>query len=109
MIPFDVFIYHTYKYLNSYMYTQVKTCDMCQRGNRKMAQTYSELHPIPVKSPWYHIGIDFIGPITTSNNGNNLILTISDYCTKWVEAVAMNNKSTSLTAASLFKVGYYGL
>ena len=23
----------------------------------------SELHPVPVVSPWYHVGIDFIGPL----------------------------------------------
>ena len=27
-----------------------------------MTQT-QELHPLPVKTLWYHVGIDFIGPI----------------------------------------------
>ena len=31
----------------------------------------SNSHPVPVKSPWYHIGIDFIGPIDpTLSHGN---------------------------------------
>jgi len=56
----------------------------------KISSTMLELHPIPVKSPWYHIGIDFVGPITPlSHNGNRYILTLSDYFTKWVEAVAL--------------------
>lgn len=63
-----------------------------------------ELHPIPVKSPWYHIGIDFVGPVTTSHNGNRYILTISDYFTKWVEAVALPSKHASGIATVLFKV-----
>lgn len=65
-----------------------------------------ELHPIPVKSPWYHLGIDFIGPVTTSEKGNKFILTISDYCTKWVEAVALVTKCASATAGAMFKVRY---
>ena len=64
-----------------------------------------ELHPIPVKSPWYHIGIDFIGPTkTTSTMNNRYILTISDYCSKWVEAVALPSKCASGVASALFKV-----
>ena len=47
-----------------------------------------ELHPIPVVAPWHHIGIDFIGPISPqSTKGNYYILTISDYFSKWVEAL----------------------
>ena len=63
-----------------------------------------ELHPIPVKSPWYHLGIDFVGPVITSAVGNRFILTVSDYCTKWVEAVALKMKCASATAGALFKV-----
>jgi len=73
--------------------------------NKKMTSTMPELHPVPVKSPWYHIGIDFVGPITpTSHNGNRFILTVSDYFTKWVEAVALPSKCAQGVAESLFKV-----
>ncbi len=65
-----------------------------------------ELHPIPVHSPWYHLGIDFVGPVAQSTNGNRYILTISDYFTKWVEAVALPSKHASGIANSLFKVSY---
>ena len=37
---------------------------MCQQINRKKTTGVPQLHPVPVKSPWYHIGIDFIGPLT---------------------------------------------
>ena len=47
-----------------------------------------ELHCVPVKSPWFHIAIDFIGPINpVSAAGNCYILTVSDYFTKFTEAV----------------------
>ena len=60
-----------------------------------------------MKTPWYHIGIDFIGPITPpSPSGNCYILTICDYCTKWAEAFATSNKSAPQTAQALFKLRY---
>ena len=67
--------------------TKVFRCDVCQKVGGKLALVRPELHPIPVKAPWYHFGIDFIGPISpVANSDNCYILTVSDYCTKWVEA-----------------------
>ena len=64
-----------------------------------------QLHPVPVKSPWYHIGIDFIGPLTpVAQDGGQYILTILDYFTKWVEAVGTPDKLASTVTITLFKV-----
>ena len=88
------------------VYIQIKNCDTCQRYNLKMTVDAPELHPIPVHSPWFHLGIDFVGPVTQSANDNCFILTVSDYFTKWVEAVALPSKCASGIANSLFKVSY---
>lgn len=78
---------------------------MCQKSNRKLSTVAPELHPIPVVSPWYHIGIDLIGPISPlSKQGNKYILTISDYFTKFVNAIALPDKEAISVAAALFKV-----
>jgi hypothetical protein len=42
--------------------------------------------------------------IPTSLSGNSYILTITDYFTKFVEAVSLPDKSAHGVAASLFKV-----
>ena len=39
----------------------VESCDACQRRGRPRRN--QELHPIPVHSPFYQIGIDIIGPL----------------------------------------------
>lgn len=50
--------------------------------NRKISTIRPELHPVPVKSPWFHLGMDFIGPVSPpSVSGSRYILTISDYFT----------------------------
>ena len=58
--------------------------------NKKIEKERPELNPILVKSPWFHLGIDFIGPISTpSSAGNWCILTVLDYFMKfgWVHAL----------------------
>ena len=44
-----------------------------------------ELHPNPVVSPWYHVGIDFICLLLVSSHGKLYILMISDYFTNSYE------------------------
>ena len=73
--------------------------------NRKLTTGVPELHPIPVKNPWYMVGIDFIGPLSpVAKDESRYILTINDYFTKWVEVVPTVNKMASTMASSLFKV-----
>ena len=53
--------------------------------NKKVNTARPEFHPIPKKYPWYHLGIDFIGPyLLSSAYGNKYVLTVSDYFTKFV-------------------------
>ena len=87
---------------------QVNVCKKCQHTNTcTFDKVRPELHPVKVQSPWYHIGIDLIGPLTVSENGNRYILTLSDYCTKWVEAVPLERKHATGVALALFKVCLY--
>ena len=54
---------HNWRYLLLYVHMQVQRCDICQHVNKKVEIIAPELHPVLVKSPWYHLGVDFIGPI----------------------------------------------
>ena len=69
-----------------------------------------ELHPILVVSPWYHIGIDFIGPISPpSPSGNKYILTIGEYFTKLVVAFPWETKHAEGFAATLSRYDSYSM
>ena len=73
--------------------------------NRKINRERPELHLVPVKSPWYYLGIDFIGPISPiSRSGNTLIFTMSDYFTKFAYACALPTKEASGVVAFLKQV-----
>ena len=70
-----------------------------------MTTAAPKLHPVSVVSPWYHIGIDLIGPISPpSTQGNKYIFTISDYFTKFVVGIPLPDKCATTVAAALFKV-----
>lgn len=86
-------------------YNKVSVCEVCQKNTKKLEITRPELHPVPVHSPWFHVGIDFVGPISpSSKSGNRYILTLSDYFTKWVEAIPLPTKEAHGVAITLFKV-----
>ena len=84
---------------------QLAKCEVCQHMNRKVTTGTPQLNPIPVKSPWYMVGIDFVGPISpAADDGSEYILTATDYFTKWCEAVPTVDKSAASVATALFKV-----
>ena len=61
-----------------------ESCDACQR--RGCSKQNNLLHPIPVHSPFYQIGIDFVGPLPRTKRGKKYIIVAMDYLTKWPEA-----------------------
>ena len=73
--------------------------------NKKMDIERPEFDPIPVKAPWHHLGMDFVGPISPpAQSGNRYVLTISDYFTKFGWAVALPTKEASGVVAALREV-----
>eukprot|EP00731_Ephydatia_muelleri_P001289 Em0001g1289a len=63
-------------------------CDVCQRMNRKLNTGVPELHPIPVKAPWYMVGIDFVFMrmglpcVLLSDNGSEFCNELNDQLAK---------------------------
>ena len=72
--------------------------DKCQKNNKKLKKATGSLHPIPVKYS-INLGMDLIGPLPKSSMGNQYIVTVTDYFTKWGEANALLDK----TAAGISK------
>ena len=76
----------------------VRTCDDCQW--REGLQKNNIIYPIPAKVPFQWIGIDIVGPLTITRQGNRYIVTAMDYFTKWPIAKAF--KETMAKAVSKF-------
>ena len=70
----------------------IQACETCQRfGGIKRKEP---LHPIRVGNAYDHIGIDLIGPLQPTKQGNRYIVVITEYLIKWPEAKAIPSKNT---------------
>src|SRR5256714_5222362 len=79
----------------------VESCDSCQRRGRSKKNNL--LHPIPVHSPFYQIGIDFVGPLPRTKREKKYIIVAMDYLTKWPEARAVSEATADATAQFLYE------
>ena len=79
----------------------VKSCDNCQRRGR--SKRNSPLHPIPVGSPFYQIGIDYVGPLNRTKSGNKYIIVAMDYLTKWPEAKPVKEATAQETVTFIYE------
>jgi hypothetical protein len=67
-----------------------KGCQACQRFRKIQMVPASVMNPIIKPWPFKGWGMDMIGKINPpSSKGHQYILAITDYLTKWVEAVPM--------------------
>src|SRR6266513_5689287 len=79
----------------------IKRCDSCQRRGNKGGSEY--LNPIKVGKPFERIGIDFVGPLEKTKDGNRYILVVTDYLTKWPEAIAMKEATAENVVEFIYK------
>lgn len=63
-----------------------KSCKVCaSKKNPRINK--ANLHPITEPSNAFEmLGIDFLGPLPVTDNGNRYILVLTDYATRWPEA-----------------------
>ena len=81
--------------------TYCKSCTVCALQRRSTLRAY--LNPLELATrPFEILGLDFMGPILPhSPLGNNHILVITDYFTKWVEVIPLRTTSALVTAKAL--------
>lgn len=81
----------------------VQTCDACQRTKKSHLPEIGVLQSMPIPHrPWSSIGMDLLGPIPISKNGNEIILVIVDRHTKMAHFIPTTRKYTSKIIANLF-------
>ena len=69
----------------------IAKCAICiTRHGRPPSPPMSDM-PLPT-IPFDTIGLDLMGPLATSHNGNKYILAIVDHCSGWAEAIPLPDK-----------------
>ncbi|CAG8617896.1 1501_t:CDS:1 [Paraglomus brasilianum] len=89
--------YYWWPKMGKYVEHYVQTCEQCQRLR---APTRSEplqsITPIGTMRKW---GVDTVGPLPRTQNGNEYLVVAVDYLTKWPEARALPNKQADTVAS----------
>ncbi|CAF2040851.1 unnamed protein product [Rotaria magnacalcarata] len=81
----------------------IKSCLPCQQYNISRTKKPGRLQPIPPpEGPFQLIGMDYCGPFKQTPRGNQYVLCLTDYFTRWVVAVAVPDCSAKTTAEALF-------
>jgi len=64
----------------------VQRCHRCQVSRPHVTDKNVESYPTLPEYPFARVGLDLVGPLPITRNGNKYIITLVDYMTKWVEA-----------------------
>lgn len=76
-------------------------CTVCGARKGPATRSRGELKPILVGEPFQMIGIDILGPFPATERANRWILVMTDYFTKWPEAVALPTQTAEVVADAL--------
>ena len=70
----------------------LQECQRCSQRNMLRKKHPLQSMPIP-EAPMQLVGMDMVGPLPTSERGNNYILTMVDHFSMWPEAFPVPDKS----------------
>ena len=78
-----------------------RTCPTC--GSRKLPprRAKAPMQQYNVGYPMERIAIDLSGPYPVSKKGNKYLMVVSDYFTKWVDAIPLRNQEATHIAEKL--------
>nr|CAH0102648.1 unnamed protein product [Daphnia galeata] len=83
--------------------TYVNNCLTCAK-RKAYGSSKAPLKPLPVVAKiWEQIAMDVVGPVTESSSGNKYILVLSDYASRYVITIPMEDQKAHTVAEHLVK------
>ena len=80
----------------------IGTCAVCNRRKSSPYGRIGQHHPIKVTEPFAMWGMDLL-TLPTSDQGNTYLLVMTEYFTRWVEAVPLPNKEATTVAGVVYR------
>lgn len=84
--------------MNSYVQEYIRACPNCQKKKNPKRTYCAKLQKYIVGNCFERVGMDILGPLPTTYNGNRHILVVVDYFSKWIEAYALADQSAETVA-----------
>ena len=78
-----------------------RKCGTCCARRPPLKKHRAALQQYIVAGPMERIAMDILGPLPETDRGNQVILVVADYFTKWVEAFALPNQEATTIATKL--------
>ncbi len=84
------------------MYAQVRDiitrCEQCDRMRTFFFVRQLTLSPLPIQGMFYRWSCDLVGELPETSRGNVYIMIMIEHFSKWVELVALPDKSSHSTS-----------
>ena len=84
------------------IYAQVREvlarCEQCDRVRTSFSSRQATLHPLPIQGMFYCWSCDLAGELPQTSRGNVYIMIIIEHFSKWIELVALPDKSSHSTS-----------
>ena len=81
--------------------SHIHKCPICTANMYPKKKPRAPLKDYMAEAPIDRIGIDVLGPLPTSNQGNSYLLVVGDYFTRWIEAYPMPDQQAGTTENKL--------
>lgn len=79
----------------------LRSCDLCAKRKSPARKRRAPLQQYRVGVPMERVAIDLLGPLPRSDSGNQWIMVVGDYCTKWMEAYPLPDATAGTVALKL--------
>jgi len=72
----------------------VQSCRSCQSRKRPLKPIGGPMQPLTADNPFERVGVDLLGPLPKTKDGNKYIIVAVDYFTKWAITRALPKATT---------------
>ena len=76
-------------------------CVPCPQKKGPQKRHRAPLQQCRVGAPMERVAVDVLGPLTRTHNGNEYVLVVGDYFSKWMEAYPIEDQQAETVAAKL--------